>query len=83
MDSHYLSVSSHAVVVAHLEELKGLTTRVYDYVLGFGEGEKKEKEDWKQMLAQDKSFPAKKKILILIEFTPLKPLVSQYSYIIC
>ena len=38
----HLSVSSHAVVVAHVEELQGLTTRIYNYVPGLW-GEKKKR----------------------------------------
>ena len=48
-------------MVAHIEELEGLTTKIYNHALGdFGEREKKRK-DWQQMLAQGESFPAKKK----------------------
>ena len=60
LEPYHWSVSSHAVVAAHVEK-PGLTTRIYNYVLElWGEPEKKE-EDWKQMLAQGKSFPASKK----------------------
>ena len=31
---NHSSVSSHSVAVAHIEELEGLTTRIYNYVLG-------------------------------------------------
>ena len=41
MEPHHSSVSSHAVAVAHIEELEGLTTRIYNYVLGLWGGEKK------------------------------------------
>ena len=44
-ESHHPSVSSHAVVAAHIEELEGPTTRLYNYVLGLW-GEKKREEDW-------------------------------------
>ena len=40
-EPHHLSVGSHAVVVAHIEELEGLTTRIYYYVLGFWRGKQK------------------------------------------
>ena len=59
-EPHHLSVSSHAVVAAHIE-LEGLTTRIDNYVLGLRGGKKKREEDWQQMLAQRESFPAKKK----------------------
>ena len=39
-EPHDSSVSSHAVAVARTEELEGLTTRIYNYVLGLW-GEKK------------------------------------------
>ena len=39
-EPHHLSVGSHAVVVAHIEELEGLTTRMYSHALGLW-GEKK------------------------------------------
>ena len=43
-----------------LEGLDGFTTRIYNYVLGLWWGKKRERgEDWQQMLAQGKSFPAK------------------------
>ena len=41
MESHYLFVSSHAVVAAHIEELEGSTTRIYNYVLGLWGGIKR------------------------------------------
>ena len=34
------SVSCHAVMAAHKEELEQLTTRIYDYVLALWEGKK-------------------------------------------
>ena len=58
--------SSHAVSASHIEELEGLRTSIYNYVLGlWGEGKKKE-EDWQQKLAwgqssSPKSIPKKKK----------------------
>ena len=42
-DPHHLSVSSHPVVVAHIEELEGLTTRIYNHALGLWEGKEKKK----------------------------------------
>ena len=36
---YHLSVSSHAVVAAHIEEL-GLTTRIYNHALGLWGGKK-------------------------------------------
>ena len=60
MEPHHPSVSSHAVVVAHTEELEVLTTRIHSHALGLWGGKKKEEEDWQQMLAQGESFPAKK-----------------------
>ena len=60
LEPHHLSVSSHAVAAAHIEELEGLTTRIFNYVPGLWGGKiKKREEDWQQMLAQGKSFPAK------------------------
>ena len=40
-EPHHLSVSSHTVVVAHIEELKGLATRIYNYALALWGGGKK------------------------------------------
>ena len=59
-DLHHLPVSSHAEAAAHIEELEGLTTRIYNQALGLGE-EKKKEEDWQQMIAQGESFSAKEK----------------------
>ena len=43
-EPHCSSVGSHAVVVAHIEELEGLTARIYNYVLGlWGRKTKKER----------------------------------------
>ena len=61
MEPHHSSVSCHAVVAAHTEELEGLTTRIHNYVVGVWGGEKEREEDWQQMLAQGESFPEKKK----------------------
>ena len=58
-ESHHSSVSSHAVAVAHTEELEGLT-RIYSYALGLW-GMKRREEDWQQMLGQSKSFSARKR----------------------
>ena len=49
--------SSHAVAASHIEELEGITTRIYNYVLGLWGGKKK--EDWQQMLAQGQSSSPK------------------------
>ena len=62
VEPHHSSVSSHAVVVTHIE-LEGLTTKIHNYVWDFGEKKKKREEDWQQMLAQSESFPAKNKNL--------------------
>ena len=49
------------MTVAHIEELEGLKSKIYQYVLGlWGGEEKKREEDWQPMLAQGKSFQAKK-----------------------
>ena len=56
-ESHRLSVSSHAVAAGHIEELEGLTTRIYNYVLGLWGEKNKREEDWQQMLTQGESFP--------------------------
>ena len=56
MEPCHSSVSHPAVVAAHIEELEGLTSRIYNYALGFGEEKEKEK-DLRQMLAQGASFP--------------------------
>ena len=39
---------------SHIEELEGLTTRIYNYVLGLW-GEKNKQEDWQPMLAMGQS----------------------------
>ena len=49
------------MVVAHVEELEGLRTRIYSYALGLWGGKGKKEEDWQQMLAEGDYFPAKKK----------------------
>ena len=46
------------MTASHIEELEGLTTIIYNYVLGPW-GEKKKEEDWQQMLAQGQSFSPK------------------------
>ena len=43
-EPHHSSVSCHAVVAAHIEELEGLTTRIYNYVLGLWREKKRERE---------------------------------------
>ena len=46
-----------------MPQLEGLTTKIYNYVLGgFGEKKLKKKEDWQQLLAQVPSFKKKKRI---------------------
>ena len=57
-EPHDSSVSSQAVAAAHIEGLEGLTSGIYNCVLGLWE---EKKEDWQQMVGQGKSFPAKKK----------------------
>ena len=49
------------MVVAHIEELEGLTTRVYTMHWGTLGRKNKKEEDWQQMFAQDESFHAKTK----------------------
>ena len=56
---HYSA--SHTVAASHIEELEGLTTRIYNYELGLW-GEKKKDEDSQQMLAQGQSSSPKKSI---------------------
>ena len=62
MEPHYSSVSSHAVAMAHTEDLEGFATRIYSYVLGLWGGRKK-----RGRLATDFSsgpnFPRKNNIL--------------------
>ena len=36
--------SSHTVVASHIEELEGLTTRIYNYILGQAEKKKKKRK---------------------------------------
>ena len=59
MEPHRSSVSSHVVAVAHIEELEGPTTRIYNCALGLWGG--KYGEDGQQMLAQGESSQEKKK----------------------
>ena len=40
-EPHHPSVSCHPVVVAHTEELEGLTTSIYNCALGLGEKNKR------------------------------------------
>ena len=47
--------SSHAVVASHIEELEGLTTRIYNYVSGFWGEKKKNKNNYQQ----DRLYPTK------------------------
>ena len=44
MEPHHPSVSCQAVVAAHRKELEGLTTRIYNYILRFWGGGKKERK---------------------------------------
>ena len=58
-EPHHLSVSSHAVVAAHIEESGELIT-IHNYVLGLWGVKKEEyKENQQHMLVQSKSSPAK------------------------
>ena len=41
VETQHLSVSSHVVAAAHIEELEGLTTRIHHYVLELWGGKKK------------------------------------------
>ena len=43
MEPHHPSVSSHAVAASHIEEVEGLTTRIYNHVLGLWEGKRKKR----------------------------------------
>ena len=43
LESHHPFVSFHADAAAHIEELEGLTTRIYNYALGLWGGGKKKK----------------------------------------
>ena len=58
-EPHHLSVSSHAVAVAHTEELEGLTIRIYSYVLCFWE-EKKEMKIGNRCYLRENLFQEKK-----------------------
>ena len=49
------------MVVAHIEELEQLTTRIYNHAMGLWGVKKQKEEDWQWMLAHGESFPAKKK----------------------
>ena len=46
-EPHHLSISCHGVAAAHIEELEGLTTRIYSHALGLW-GEEKEKKKFFQ-----------------------------------
>ena len=54
VEPHHLSVSSHAVAAAHIEELERLTSRIYNYVLGLWGGKKHNKQK-RGRLAKDVS----------------------------
>ena len=51
---------------------KGPTTKIYNYVLG-GFGEKKQKKDWQQLLAQVPIFKKKKTLPVQMIMWPLSP----------
>ena len=74
-EPHHLSVSSYAVVAAHIEELEGLTSRYTTTNWGFWKEKKKKEEDWQQ----GDSRPAKKgekqktpEFLIVLNFGSFK-----------
>ena len=50
-EPHHSSVSCHAVAVAHIEELEGLTTVVSIHALGLWGGKKKMKGNMTQISA--------------------------------
>uniref|UniRef100_A0A9L0I8A5 Zinc finger protein 286A n=1 Tax=Equus asinus TaxID=9793 RepID=A0A9L0I8A5_EQUAS len=56
-EPHHPSVSSHAVVAAHIEELEGLTTRIYNHVLGLWGGEKKKRGRLATYVSSGQNFP--------------------------
>ena len=60
-EPHQLSVSCHAVAAAHIEELEGLTTRIYNHAVGLWGGKKRKGDNWQEMSAQGESFSAKTK----------------------
>ena len=60
VEPRHSSISRHAMVVAHIAELEGLKTKIYNHALGVWGGKNKKEEDWQQILAQGKSFPTKK-----------------------
>ena len=43
-EPHHLSVGSHVLAAAHMEEPEGLTTRIYNYILGLWGGKKRRKK---------------------------------------
>ena len=58
------------MAASHIEELEGLTTKTYNYLLEL-RGEKKKEEDCQQFLAQGqssspKSIPKKKELKMLL-----------------
>ena len=59
MDPHHLSVSCHAVVVAHTEELEGLTTGTYNHILGLW-GEKSKSGRLATDVSSGRILPCKK-----------------------
>ena len=64
MEPHHLSVSCHAVTVAHIEELEGLTTRIYNHALGLW-GEKKKKGNTRRVKKISPKLGEDKKMYIL------------------
>ena len=55
--NHSIHLSVPCLAAAHIQELEGIRTRMYNYVVGLWGGKKGE-QDWQQMLAQGKPFPA-------------------------
>ena len=55
VEPHLLSVGSHDVAASHIDKLEGLTTRIYNYVLEFGE-EKKQHPLTKKQTAWEKHW---------------------------
>ena len=50
-------LSGPAEAASHVPQLEGLTTKIYNYVLGeFEERKQKKKEDWQELLAQVQIF---------------------------
>ena len=62
-----------------MPQLEGPTTRIYNYVLR-GFGEKKEKEDWQQVLAQAPIFKKKKRKKISLAKTKVPDTVIHFQH---